>query len=323
MTGVNALALAGTGNGAEVLPLAGILLTGALYARGHAALARRSHRIGPRTSHRPGPSASHRPGPGAFHRPGPRRAAGFFSFFGGLLALTVAVVPPLGTWSHQLFAAHMVQHLILMAVAPPLLVWGRPSQALWAAASPPLRRRLHRLGRLPLLRWAARVGRNAVVVVGLSVVALWGWHAPALYQAALRNEALHAAEHLCLFGTSLLLWRLVLGAPARHRHGQAILSVFVSGLASAALGALLTFSATVLYPVYAAGPPLFTLALNLRWNLTPLEDQQLAGSIMWIPPGLLSLVTMVALAHAWLAEADRRTRRREEAQRGPAAEGVG
>ena len=139
------------------------------------------------------------------------------------------------------------------------------------------------------------------------VVALWGWHAPALYQAALRNEALHAAEHLCLFGTSLLLWRLVLGAPGRHRHGQAIMSVFVSGLAAAALGALLTFSPTVLYPIYAAGPRL--------WNLTPLEDQQLAGSIMWIPPGLLSLVTMVALAHAWLAEADRRSRRRDQALR--------
>src|SRR5207248_9859856 len=69
----------------------------------------------------------------------------------------------------------------------------------------------------------------------------------------------------------------------------------------------LTFSPTGLYPIHAGGPRL--------WNLTPLEDQQLAGSIMWIPPGLQSLVTMVALAHAWLTEADRRSRGRDQAQR--------
>jgi cytochrome c oxidase assembly factor CtaG len=200
----------------------------------------------------------------------------------------------------------MVQHLLLMSVAPPLLVWGRPAQALWAAAAPPLRRRLHRIGRLSLMRTAARAGRSTLLVTTLFVAVLWGWHAPALYQAALRTETLHAAEHLCLFATSVLLWRLVLGAPARGHHGQAILTIFASGLASSALGALLTLSPAILYPAYAAGSGL--------WGLTPLEDQQLAGAIMWIPPGLLSLATMLALAYAWLAEADRRSRRRDQAR---------
>jgi putative membrane protein len=144
-------------------------------------------------------------------------------------------------------------------------------------------------------------------------MALWAWHAPALYQAALGNEAVHAAEHLCLFGTGLALWRLVVGAPGRRRHGQALLSMFVSGLAGAALGAVLTFSTTVLYPAYGNGPR--------AWGLTPLEDQQLAGSIMWIPPALLSLATMVSLAHAWLTEAERRSTRREEAARPMSAGG--
>ena len=264
----------------DPLPLAGILLTGALYARGYVAIARRSRGLGPRSA---------------------------ACFFAGLAALTIAVAPPLAGLSHLLLSAHMIQHLLLMAVAPPLLVCGRPAQVLWAAASPALRHRLHGLGKLPPLRAAARAGRSALVVVPLSVVALWAWHAPALYQAALRNEAVHAAEHLCLFGTALALWRLAVGAPARNRHGQALLSMFVSGLAGAALGAVLTFSATVLYPAYGSGPR--------TWGLTPLEDQQLAGSIMWVPPALLSLATMVALAHAWLADAERRSAQREEAAR--------
>jgi putative membrane protein len=284
-----------------MLPLAGILLVGALYGRGYVVIARRSHRPGPRQESHVARRS---------HRPGPRHAA---SFGLGLLTLVVALVSPLAAMSHRLFAAHMVQHLLLMSVAPPLLVWGRPSQALWAAASPPLRRRLHRAGRLPLLRWAPRGGRSALLVTSLFVAVLWVWHAPALYQAALRNEALHAAEHLSMLGTSLLLWRLVLGAPARRRHGQAILSIFASGLAAAALGAVLTFSTTVLYPAYATG-----LRLGAS-PLTPLEDQQLAGTIMWIPPGLLSLVTMIGLAYAWLAEADRRSGRQDEARR-PAAQ---
>jgi cytochrome c oxidase assembly factor CtaG len=272
-------------SGPDVLPLAGILLTAALYRRGYRALADRAR----------GVTARHA-----------------VSFSGGLLALAVAVVPPLATLSHALFSAHMVQHLLLMTVAPPLLLYGRPARVLWAAAAPAARRRLRVLGALRLVRAAERAGRNAVVVVMLAVAALWAWHAPSLYQAALRNETVHAAEHLSMFGTGLALWRLVAGAPARQRHGQALLSVFVSGLAGAALGAVLTFSTTVLYPVYGDGPRV--------WGLTPLEDQQLAGSIMWIPPTFLSLAAMVALVHGWLAEAERRTRRREEAAR-PAGAG--
>jgi putative membrane protein len=231
---------------------------------------------------------------------GPTPSPGQAAAFGvGLGVLAAALLSPLAALSHVLFSAHMVQHLLLVTVAPPLLAWGRPGRVLLANAPPGWRTRLRMLAGHRLVRGGGALGRNAVVVVVLSVASLWGWHAPVLYQAAVRNEAVHVTEHLCLFGTSFALWRLVVGAPGRHRPGRALMVVFVAGLAGAALGALLTFSTSVLYPVFGDGPR--------AWGLTPLEDQQLAGSIMWIPPALLSLLTMVGLAHCLIAEAERRS----------------
>src|SRR5439155_14282040 len=123
----------------------------------------------------------------------------------------------------------------------------------------------------------------------LALVALWVWHLPSLYQAALRNEPIHALEHGSFLGTSVLFWWTALSPGGRRRlpRGADVLYVFTGGFQGAALGALLTFASVPLYPFYAhtVGP----------WGLSPLQDQQLAGVIMWIPSGVIYLAVASGL----------------------------
>ena len=113
----------------------------------------------------------------------------------------------------------------------------------------------------------------------LFAVVLWGWHLPALYEAALRNETVHAVEHLTLLLGVLLFWWVLLERtrPAHVRLGFAVAYLFTTTLQSGVLGALITFSSQLWYPYYAP--------LTAAWGLTPLQDQQLAGIIMWLPGG--------------------------------------
>ncbi len=257
--------------------LLGILLVGALYARGVRRLWGRSGQGG----------AS------------PRRVA---SFWAGLGAVAVALVSPLDALSATLFSAHMVQHLMLMIVAAPLLVYARPALALLLGLPRALRRGLGGLN-TPLLKTSWRAVTRPLVVLALHVAALWAWHLPDLYQAALRTEALHIAEHVTFLATALLFWSLVLTTARRTRlgHAQAVAYVFAISLQSAALGAILTFASTVLYPVHAPGAAL--------WDLAVLADQQLAGAIMWIPGGGVYLLTMAVLLWRLLNDADKGTQR--------------
>lgn len=129
-----------------------------------------------------------------------------------------------------------------------------------------------------------------------------GWHAPSLYQAALSNGLLHRLEHATMFGSGWLLWRLLLrgGGVARARYGQAVVALAGVGAAGGGLGAILVFSPRPWYPAYAA-----------TGTLTPLEDQQLAGLIMWTVGGGLAIASAVGLFVAWLAAVERRAVRRE------------
>ena len=252
--------------------LLGLLVAAALYARGARRL---SGHTGERAAR-------------------PRHVA---SFYGGLGAVMVALVSPLDALSATLFSAHMVQHLVLMIIAAPLLVYGRPALALMLGLPRSIRTAMLSLN-TPLLKASWRVVTRPAVVLALHVAALWAWHLPSLYQAALRSEAIHIAEHVTFLATALLFWSLVLTAGRRTRLGyaQAILYVFVISLQSAALGAILTFASAVLYPVHAAGAAL--------WRLAPIADQQLAGAIMWIPGGGVYLVTMAVLFWRLLNDMD-------------------
>jgi putative membrane protein len=270
--------------------VAGLALVGYLYARGTRRLPGRTARMSPRRRH----------------------VAGFYA---GLAALAAALVSPLDRLAGALFAAHMTQHLVLIAVASPLLVYGRPALPLRLGLGRGPRTRVPPAA-IPALRRLRCLSNNPLLVGGLHGVVLWAWHLPGLYTAALRNGAIHAAEHVSFLLTGLLFWRLVIrrSPKAKLPYAPAILLVFVTSLQSGALGALLTFAPSVLYPVHGGGPA--------AWGLTPLEDQQLAGAIMWVPQGMLYLATIAVLLWRSFLEPEARSRR-EEAERGGGALGFG
>ena len=182
------------------------------------------------------------------------------AFVAGAVVLAASLSPPFHTAADERFSAHMVQHLLVMLVAAALLAWGAP-----ARLSPML--------------------SKPVVVGALHTAAMWAWHLPVLYDAAAANVALHAVEHASFLGTAYLFWVVVIGRPGVGDHLTRVALVFAVALQSSALGAIIAMASSVLYSAH----------LDTSAPLTPLEDQQLAGAIMWVPPGMLYLVVMIAL----------------------------
>lgn len=214
------------------------------------------------------------------------------AFLGGWLALVAALCSPLDTWSDVLFSAHMLQHETLMIVAAPLLVIGRPLP-FWLWAFPHASRtRVASLFRLLAWRrlwaWLTR----PYVAWSLHVFILWGWHMPRYFEAALKNEGIHACQHISFFLSSVLLWWTIIGDSGRGHRGQAMLSLFTTMIHTGALGALLTLAPTVWYPAYIE--PCKTLGID------PLQDQQLGGLVMWIPAGLVYVAGALLIAARWL-----------------------
>jgi putative membrane protein len=223
-------------------------------------------------------------------------------FFGaGWLVLVVALLSPVHSLSSRLFSVHMTQHELLMVVAAPLIVLGRPAVAtLWALPSGLSRRVLVTLriaGMGHLWRWAT----NAFIASLVHAVALWIWHVPVLFDATLRSDAVHALQHATFLGSALMFWQAVLFGERRAAdYGLAVLYLFLTAMHSGALGALITFAANPWYPAYTVA--------GGAWGLTPLEDQQLGGLIMWIPAGVIYVVAGLLLFAAWLRESDRGVR---------------
>ncbi|HEX3529969.1 MAG TPA: cytochrome c oxidase assembly protein [Thermoanaerobaculia bacterium] len=222
-----------------------------------------------------------------------------FCFAAGWLALIAALLSPVDALGGILFSAHMVQHELLILVAAPLLVLGRPlAPFLWALPGS-ARETAGRWSQSPAFAAGWRLLTAPFTVFILHGLALWIWHLPSLYQATLDNELIHALQHLSFFLSSVLFgWSLLHGRFGRLGYGAAVLYVFLTSLHSGLLGALLTFAPRLWYPIYAAR--------TSRWGLSPLEDQQLAGLIMWIPAGVLFIVLGLGLFAAWLGEAERR-----------------
>ena len=210
-------------------------------------------------------------------------------FAGGVRALALALLSPIDGVATALFAVHMIQHMLLVVVAAPLLVLGDVGTAmLWALGIDARRARGHVVARAT--RAAARSGivlRRPLVAFTLHVAALWLWHVPALYDAALRHESVHVAEHVSFLLTALLFWYPIADAHPRRRFGVGVatLYLFAAGLQCTLLGALITMAR---HPWYFGH-----YATTAAWGLTPLEDQQLAGLVMWIPAGLVYLVALV------------------------------
>jgi putative membrane protein len=220
-------------------------------------------------------------------------------YAGCFLTLLIALGSPLAPLSDLLFSAHMTQHELLMIVAAPLLVLARPLVPVLWALPPRIRLRAAATLRTPAVRAVWRRLTGPVSVWLLHGAALWVFHLPFLFEAALRHDALHAFQHACFFWTAVLFWWAVVhGRYGRGGYGLAVVFVFTTSLHSGALGALLTWSSAVWYGTYARTAP--------AWGA--LEDQQLAGLIMWVPAGAVCLVVGLALFAAWVGESERRVR---------------
>jgi putative membrane protein len=221
-------------------------------------------------------------------------------FAAGWLALVVALTSPLCRMAATLASAHMVQHVVLVAIAPPLLVLAAPMA--------PLAHGLPRRWCEIVVEWAerrpVRIRRGRLstpMIAGLLYgMGIWLWHTPLLYQAALLSEGLHLLMYALLIATGLLFWRSLIATAWQEPggHDGAIVSALATTIHTGLLGALLTFAPTPWYPLLARRAA--------GWGLTALEDQQLAGLIMWVPMGSIYLVSSVCLMAAWLGALERR-----------------
>ena len=230
------------------------------------------------------------------------------SFLGALAALFIALLSPLDALSGELSSLHMVQHMLLTTVAAPLLIlasptfvlaWGLPEwKRGWGSS---LFRFAFRLPQEPLL-W------QPLLVWLLFAAVLWGWHHPRLYQAALRDPLLHDAQHLSFFIAACLFWRVCLDPFSRLRlcPAIAILYLFTTSLHASALGVFLTFSPQAWYEDYAARVG--------AWGLTQLQDQQLAGLIMWLPSCLIYPAIGAILFGSWLTGTDEGKRQKKRSK---------
>ena len=231
------------------------------------------------------------------------------AYASGWLALFVALVSPLHPMGRVLFSAHMTQHEVLMLVAAPLLVLGRPLIPFIWALPAGWRPKAGALGKVSWFQKGWRAITNPLAAWAIHAVALWVWHAPALFQATIDNEFVHTLQHLSFLGSALLFWWAIIHSnKGLMSYGAAVLYMFTTSVHSGLLGALITFSSTVWYPAYAG--------TTRDWGLTTLEDQQLGGLIMWIPAGVVYIVTGLALFAGWMREAERRVQLKQVGSRG-------
>jgi putative membrane protein len=233
----------------------------------------------------------------------------FVAFWMGWVLLAAALISPLHAMGGALLWAHMAQHELLMVVAAPLLVLGRPVLGSYWGLHPLARRHIGRFVRR-LQPLARRLGRVEVAWL-VHAVAILVWHVPTLYDRTVTSELLHSLQHASFLLTGLLFWwSILVEARLRARHGAAILSLFTTAMYTGGLGALLTVATVPWYAAYGAAAPL--------WGLTPLEDQQLAGLIMWVPAGASYLIATLWLVGAWLRESEGRVVRSERLRRAAA-----
>jgi putative membrane protein len=227
------------------------------------------------------------------------------SFAVGWIALFIALVSPLHPWGSVLMSVHMTQHEILMLVAAPLLVLGRPLVVFLIALPPNWARALGRASNVPAWQTTWHVICNPLVAWLVHAIALWVWHLPKLFDATLHSEWIHFLQHASFILTAIIFWWAVITSrSAVMSYGGALLYMFTTALHTQLLGVLMTFSRTVWYPTYAH--------TTQSWGLSPIQDQQLGGMIMWIPAGLVYIVAAMALVAGWMRESERRVRRQEQ-----------
>jgi putative membrane protein len=225
--------------------------------------------------------------------PQPLRTA---SFAAGLATIVLALESPLDGWADQLFWAHMFQHVLLLTVAPPLILLGRPWPRMWRAL--PLRSRTT-LGRaLALARWTAPLRALARPWPAwlLFNAALVGWHIPGAYEATLNSNAIHQLEHAIFFFTGLLFWaRVIDPGPLRPRLIWPARIAYLVG--AMVVGWVLAITLVLVQqPIY----PHYALLAHRPGGISALTDQQLAGGVMWVPGSLAYGITVMIGVYRWL-----------------------
>jgi putative membrane protein len=227
------------------------------------------------------------------------------AFAAAMAGVAVALVSPLDRLGAVLFSAHMAQHVLLTLVAAPLLVLSSPVQTMAWGLPPHVRRLLGRWGGR-LRRLLTHPGLPAFGLALFSLV-LVVWHVPALYDAALGSDVVHALEHVTMIGSAVALWAPIV-RPRRTHAGIGVVLLFISLIVSGVLAALLVFSPA----------PWYAHTATRMWGLTRLADQQLAGAIMWVLGGAIHVVAGALVLMYWLRADERSMRRRERARPTPA-----
>ncbi len=226
------------------------------------------------------------------------------AFLAGVGALFAALVSPIDALGGTLSSGHMGQHLLLTMVAAPLVALAAPLQAMAWALPARQRRRTSRLqGRLRRV-----LGRPALPALGLAAFTLVFtlWHVPALYNAALRSELVHVIEHATMLAAALGFWWPVV-RPRRTHASAGVLLLFVSLIASGMLAVVLVFAPRAWYAYEA----------TKAWGLSPVEDQQLAGAVMWVLGGIVYVVAGVAVLVRWLRLDEQHAVRADHSEDGP------
>jgi cytochrome c oxidase assembly factor CtaG len=221
------------------------------------------------------------------------------SFLAGLAVVAVALASPLEHLSGELASAHMAQHLLLVVGAAPLLILARPFSTLARGAPGALVWITSARGRLGLSHRRTRTWLHPITLSVVHIAVLWVWHNPILYDAAVRNPWVHALEHASFLGTALLFWSAIRASVLPE--GGKILLLFALAMQGVALAVLLVFAPAPWYGSYASS--------TAAWGLTPLDDQQLAGALMWVPGGAAYVGAALLVVASWLRDVERGRRR--------------
>ena len=222
------------------------------------------------------------------------------AFLGGSAIVLAAMGPPLAAYGEQLFSMHMIQHMMLIIAAAPLIAWSRPKVMFLRALPKETRANIGRSARRLRLDRFMHPLRDPILVWIAFCAGFVFWHTPGPYALAMRYESLGLLEHITFLLTSLAFWMVIFRSSMRGGPGYGAKLLFV--LTAAALtdlpGALMVFAPRPLYPEHAAGVA--------GWGLTLMQDQEIAGLVMWIPGGLAYLLVAAWLFVAWLREAENR-----------------
>jgi cytochrome c oxidase assembly factor CtaG len=227
-----------------------------------------------------------------------------------LVAILAALDSPLDELADQLFWAHMVQHILLITVAPPLLALARPWMRMWRGLPLTLRRDVATAYTHDRWLWPLRRGAGLLaepipswLIFNLTFLA---WHLPGPYDAAVRSGAVHALEHLTFFATALLFWtRVIYSPPWRSRLSDLGRIAYLTStmVASWVLAVVLALATSPLYSAYAD-------QASRPGGISALTDQQLAAGVMWVPGSLAYAIAIVVIAYGWLEPGAARRRPR-------------